>query len=1329
MSAPGRDRQVPSSARRDVLRVAGFGLAYFVFHSAALLAPDSGRVLATIWPAGGVSLAALLLSRRGLWPAMLAVFFAAGTISSVVMGRTIGSGAGFMIANVVESAACAWVITRVCGEGVRFVRVREVLALAIAATLVNAGSATLGAGAGALTSSSDFAGLWRTWWVVDGLGILLVTPLIVTWWGAGVILPKFRWRGAVEWSLFLATWCWVGRMSFEAGDRVVSPHPYMLVALMAWPAFRFGQRGVTAGMAILSVIVLTCNTANTGVLHWGVAKQGEELLSLQVFLAFTAFAGMLLAAVYEATVTARDAAEETSARLRALGNNLPGSMVYQLVLELDGSRRFQYASAGCERLNGYTAEQLLEDPQILYGSIVEEDRPRLKAAQEASVREMGTLRVNLRMRRGDGAIRWMEFSSSPRRLADGRILWDGLQLDVTEAKRAEQAQRESEQRYRVLVENTELPVMVVSNPGGKILFANETAAEFAGYSCDELIGEQIARFWSDASERERALEILKRDERLAGFEVRFVTRSGASKWAKVGASLIDYGGEMAILAVFGDITRLKVLHKRLEAERTFLKALIDTIPEMVWMKDLGGVFVICNPATERMLGFKESELIGRTDFDIFPREDAEGYRQRDREALANGPSVAIERVRRKEDGRDISMETMKLPMRDSSGELIGVMGIARDISATLEAEELLREQVAMREQMATTAAMLPGAIYSYRMAPDGHASVPYASSDFGGLLGVTTEEVKADASRIWGRLHPDDAEGVHASIAESARTLTEWQHAFRIVDPTRGEVWLGGRSRPMRSEDGGIIWHGYVADVTERKRAELALEEEATRRRILIEESKDGIAVLDLSGRLREWNASFARMLGYDAREMGGLSVWDWDDIWTQALWLESLREGARDSATFESRHRRKDGSTYEVEISASGAEVGGERLIFCVQRDITTRRRAEEERDALQAELQEARRLESLGVLAGGLAHEYNNLLTVINGYAELLRNRFEGEAEVRDEVAAIQRAGQRAAELTEQLVAYGRKTMISPRALSLNVVIEEGRRSWEGLLGRGVEVRTELEASLKGVSADPEQVAEVIAHLLRNAAWAMPNGGTVTLATANVEIGEEEVGRQKGARAGSFVKLTVTDTGCGMDEETRGRIFEPFFTTRERALASGMGLATVHGLVAQHQGWIGVDSAPGEGASFRIYLPAVDAVEVGARLFRGAAGHWDERRTVLVVDDEEEVRELAVTILKARGYRTLEASSGREAIAIAESHREPIDLLVTDVVMPGMTGPELAGHMKTRLPQARVVYVSGYPEEILGQCELPAEEVFFVRKPYTLEALMAKVREALGG
>jgi len=657
------------------------------------------------------------------------------------------------------------------------------------------------------------------------------------------------------------------------------------------------------------------------------------------------------------------------------------------------------------------------------------------------------------------------------------------------------------------------------------------------------------------------------------------------------------------------------------------------------------------------------------------------------------------------------------------------MGISRDISATLEAEELLREQIAMREQLATTAAMLPGAIYSFRMAPDGRISVPYTSSDFGGLLGVTAEEVKADASRIWSRLHPDDAEGVHASIAESARTLSEWQHAFRILDPARGEIWLGGRSKPMRSEDGGIIWHGYISDVTERKRAELAMEEEATRRRILVEESKDGIAVLDLSGKLREWNASFAGMLGYDAREMGELSVWDWDATWSRGQLLEKLRGFAGTPATFESRHHRKDGSTYEVEISASGAEVGGERLVFCVQRDITTRRRAEEERDALQEELHEARRLESLGVLAGGLAHEYNNLLTVINGYSELLRNRFEGDAGVREDVEAIQRAGQRAAELTEQLVAYGRKRMISPRALSLNSVIEEGRRSWEGLLGRGVEVRTELAATLRWVSVDPGQMVEVLANLLRNANSAMPDGGTVTLATANVEIGEEEVGRQKGARAGQFVMLTVTDTGCGMDEETQGRIFEPFFTTRERALASGMGLATVYGLVAQHQGWIGVDSAPGEGASFRIYLPAVDSVEVGARVVGGAAGSLDGRQTVLVVDDEDEVRALAVTILKARGYRTLEASSGREAIAIAESHQEPIDLLLTDVVMPGMTGPELAGHMKTRLPQARVVYVSGYPEEILGQCGLPAEEVFFVRKPYSLETLLAKVREALGG
>ncbi len=1327
MSESTREEHPDRYNRSDFVRVAAIGLAYLLAHQLAFLLQDSQKVLAAVWPAGGVGLAALLLTRRRLWPAILAAFFVSGILSSWWLGRPLPASAGLMAANVAESLACAWLIVVWCGPDVRFVRVREVLALAVVATVVNAGTAVLGAGTAALSSKVAFGSLWRTWWVADGLGILLVTPLIVSWRNLREGLSEWRWHGVVEGLLFLVVWSGVGRLSFDAAANVWSPHPYMLVALLAWPGLRFGQRGVTLALVALAAIVLTSRAAGGGAVPWGIGDSGERLLSLQIFLAFLGFTAMLLAAAYTEARNAAQASREDQARVRAVGDNLPNGMVYQIVRELDGSRRFLHVSAGIERLQGLTAAEVLHDSSLLYQTIVDEDRPMLAAAEEVSAKDVITFSLVVRLRRRDGEIRWMQFSSSPRRLPDGRILWDGIQTDVTESRRREQALRESEERYRVLVHNTEMPVVVVGVAGSRILFANEPTAEFFGCPASQLAGMSMADFWRNAGERERIVRLLLETGRLAGVEAQFVARGGEEKWAKVGSTLIDYGGERAILSVFSDITGLKALQQRLEGERAFLKTLIHNIPDMVWLKNPEGVFLGCNSAFETFLQAKECDIVGKTDFDFFPPPDAERYQMGDREAIAaGGPKVTHEPVTMRADGRPVLLEAIKSPMRDGAGRLIGVMGIARDISLARQAEALLRERVALQEQLETTAAVLPGAIHSYRLLPDGASYLLYASPVFEDIWGVAPEVVTRDASRLWSAIHPDDIARVKASLAESARSMTEWRQEFRVRHPQKGEIWVEGRSTPVRDGE-GVVCHGFETDITARKRAEMALAEAAIRRRILVEESKDGIAVLDLSGNLREWNRSFAEMLGYDSREVGGMSVWDWNDQWCREELLEALRDRASAPATFETWHRRKDGTRFEVEVSASGAEFGGEVLVFCVHRDIAGRRQAEKERDLLQQELLEARRLESIEVLAGGMAHEFNNLLTVINGYAALLRSRFVSDNSALADVSEIQRAGQRAADLTQQLLAYGRQRMIRPKSLNLNSIVEDGHGLWRGLLGQNILVITEPCASLSPTAADPEQIAEVILHLVRNASDAMPDGGVLTLRTGNVEISEDSAGRYRGGRRGRFVMLVVTDNGIGMDEKTAERIFDPFFTTKERALASGLGLATVQGIVAQHEGWIAVESAPGMGSSFSVYLPSADSADPLEMPGLEAAGGAGELATILVVEDQEAVRGLALSVLRTEGYRTIEAAKGRDAIALAARHPDPIDLLVTDVIMPGMNGPELAAHLKARIPSIKVLYFSGYPEEVIANHGVHVVDAAFIPKPYPPDALIAKVREIL--
>ena len=448
------------SFRQDALRVVFAALAYFAAHQVAFLFPDTEKILAAVWPAGGIGLAALLLNPRRLWPALLAALFAAGNTANLLEGRPLFNSVGFMTANVLESLACAWLIIHWCGEGVRFTQVKEVAALICAATVVNAGTSFIGAGTAALASVAPFWSFWATWWVADGLGILIVASLIVVWGtfqdfsprtGRGSIGPwpktstaLARWGRALESGLFMALWSAAAWLAFQPqmANHPFTPQPYLLVALLAYAALRLGQRGVTLALALLAVIGVTSQAVSAGPLAWGGDDPTDRLLLMQMFLACTAVTGFLLAASYAQSRSAEQASREDQARLRALGDNLPNGMVYQVVREHDGTRRFLYVSAGVERLNGVSPEEALRDASVLYDKVLEEHRSEIYAAEEASARDMSPFSVSAPLRRPDGQLRWMHLSSSPRRLADGRMMWDGIQMDISERVQAE-SQRET----------------------------------------------------------------------------------------------------------------------------------------------------------------------------------------------------------------------------------------------------------------------------------------------------------------------------------------------------------------------------------------------------------------------------------------------------------------------------------------------------------------------------------------------------------------------------------------------------------------------------------------------------------------------------------------------------------------------------------------------------------------------------------------------------------------------------------------------------------------------------------------------------------------------
>jgi nitrogen-specific signal transduction histidine kinase len=390
------------------------------------------------------------------------------------------------------------------------------------------------------------------------------------------------------------------------------------------------------------------------------------------------------------------------------------------------------------------------------------------------------------------------------------------------------------------------------------------------------------------------------------------------------------------------------------------------------------------------------------------------------------------------------------------------------------------------------------------------------------------------------------------------------------------------------------------------------------------------------------------------------------------------------------------------------------------VARDISERR-------SLEDHLRQAQKMEGIGQLAGGIAHDFNNLLTAIGGRCYLVLKQLEPDNPLRRDLEIIQGAAQRAARLTHQLLAFSRKQILEPRLLDLNAMVADIEPLLQRLIGEDIEVTMDLGSELGRVKADPGQVEQVLMNLAVNARDAMPQGGRLTLQTADVILDEAYARVHTGVEPGRYVRLAVGDTGHGMDETTRARIFEPFFTTKEIGKGTGLGLATVYGIVKQSHGHIAVDSEPGQGATFKIYLPSVDALPSADAPVEAKRGSTRGSETVLIVEDDELLRGLARDILAAQGYSVLVAASPMNALQVAAEHQTPIHLLLSDVVMPQMNGKQLADRLLAGRPDLKVLFMSGYLDSVIVQHGVLEPGVHFLHKPFTPAGLSSKIRDVL--
>ncbi len=989
---------------------------------------------------------------------------------------------------------------------------------------------------------------------------------------------------------------------------------------------------------------------------------------------------------------------------------------------IDPEGCFRWVNAAWLALHGYAR---LEEVVGQHFSLTQVDSD-LEKASEITRRLLAGLPVppgEFSRKRKDGSIGYHIFTAH-RVMDRGQVVGlEGFLIDTT-------AFHKAEERYQMLFDRMldacALHEMIFDAEGRPVdyrfLAVNPAFEQMTGLAAREIVGKRMfkvlpgtERHWIETYGRVVA----------TGEPCRFESpHAGLGRTFEV-VAFRPAEGQFA--CIFRDITERKKAEEALQESREFLRVILNSIPVRVFWKDRNLAYLGCNTQFARDAGFEKPEdVIGKDDHAMGWREQAEAYRADDRAVMESGDSrLLFEEPQTTPSGERIHLLSSKLPLRDAGGATVGVLGTYLDISDRKRAEKALRES---EETHRALVAGLPDIVMRF----DRYGRHLFVSDN-------VREVVDLQAAQFIGKTHREL--GFPAALCQS------WEEAIQGVfdsgipfesefslDVKRGAVTFDWRLVPEFDTSGAVKSVLSISrDITDHRRAERALQDSEALNREVVSSVGEGIIVYDSQFRYVVWNKFMEDLTGVPAGDVLGRPALDLfphlreqgvDKLLEQALAGETVR--SPDTPFYVSSTGRTGWvvGTYSPHRDAEGNIVG----VVATTLDITSRKRAEEEEERLKAQLMQAQKMESAGRLAGGIAHDFNNLLTVINGYSDLILAGLQTGDPLRDSVGDIRNAGGRAAELTRQLLTFSRKQVIEPRPVNLNALILESRGMLRRILGEDIEMVTDLDPDPGQVMADPGHLHQVLMNLVVNARDAMPAGGRLTLRSSRIHIDETETPSFPGAVPGPYLVMEVSDTGVGMSEEIQQKLFEPFFTTKAVGTGTGLGLSTVYGIVRQAGGWIRVDSRPEMGATFRIGLPLLAESSPQAPPDALPRTRLEGSETVLVVEDQDEVRRLAVAVLKSFRYRTLEARSGGEALVVAENYHGPIHLLLTDVVMPQVTGKQLADRLTVLRSEMKVLYMSGYTADVISRQGVLDSGIECIQKPFTPEALGLNVRKVLG-
>jgi PAS domain S-box-containing protein len=1003
-----------------------------------------------------------------------------------------------------------------------------------------------------------------------------------------------------------------------------------------------------------------------------------------------------------------------------------------------------------------------------------------------TIRRDGVAKGLMLVQTAAGERRILEYNNTLRTKGVASPIVRGVCHDVTELKRAEQALRESEERYRILVETSPDAIILV-DLNLNIIMVNRPALGLYGFeSKEEVIGKSALDYLAP-EELARAREDIGRVLETGGIgtvEYALLKKDGTPFPAELKASLIldKRKKPTAILLVSRDITERKEAEKVLRESEERYRTLAESAEDVIFILDSEGHFQYINQFGAIQLEGDPGEIIGKSSSQVFPPEVAEKQMLALKTVLESRKPFFHE-INMVLPTGDIYSDVRLVPILAQSGEVQSVMGIARDITEHKRAEEALRESEERFRELYDHA---PVGYHEY----DSKGRITRINRTDLEMLGYTAEEMIGQP--VWEFNVGEEIvrQQVLEKLAGSRPPGQNLERTYKRKDGTPLPVLV--EDRLIRDENGRIKGiRVAIQDITERKRAEESLKESEENAKRLAQENATMAEIgriisstLNIDEIYQSFSEEVKKIISFDriviniintekntvknvymaGKELQDRNVRDIyplegsgnaEMVRTKSTFLiqtEDFREYEDRFPMLLSTFQAGFRSIMNVPLFSKGKVIGGlllrsykpyaytdkdvklaERIASQIAGAVANaqlyaeRIQAEQEREALQEQLRQSQKVEAIGRLAGGVAHDFNNLLTVIKGYSQLTLAEMKAEDPFRENIEEIKKSADRASDLTRQLLAFSRRQIMEMRVLNLNTILQNLEKMLRRLIGEDIELTFLLGDDLRRVKVDPGQIEQVIINLSVNARDAMPKGGKLTIETANAVLDEEYARKHIAVKPGRYVMVSVSDTGMGMTPEVRERVFEPFFTTKERGRGTGLGLSTVYGIVKQSGGNIWIYSEPDRGTTFKIYLPQVDEAleELREKVETRELPRGIE--TVLIVEDDKEVRKLVARILENHGYKVLEASQGSEALPLSKEYQEPIHLMLADVVMPGLDGRELAERIKLLHPRMKVLYMSGYTENAITHHGILEKGMNYIQKPFTVDALTRKVREVL--